>query len=304
MYKALKPDYLMILGSVDVIPHQDMVTPAHYPSLTEIPIGWLPAICPMLCHALQYGDLRFHRPHPGCGPPAGPDQRKGPRLSCRPADHGGQLQGPTGREILQLPWDQRRRLEGLDFAKSSGRIRVVARPAGLSARRPGRQRPAGLLGRRSHYINCHGATADYQFYGQPDHQDEYPIAFKAGRLPGQITEGTVVATECYDLAELYDPALTGGRIGICSAYLAEKAYGYFGSSTIADGPDDHNDNADLICQYYFKHMLSGSSSGRAALHVRLDLIAARSPRTRTTPRPSASTSSSVIPRSIPWCLPP
>ena len=66
-------------------------------------------------------------------------------------------------------------------------------------------------------------------------------------------------------------------MGICNAYLAEKAYGYFGSTTIAYGPDDHNDNADLICQYYFKHLFSGSSSGRAALQARLDFIAARSP---------------------------
>ncbi len=45
-------------------------------------------------------------------------------------------------------------------------------------------------------------------------------------------------------------------------------YGFFGSTTIAYGPDDHNDQADLICQYFLQSLLNGASLGRAALEAR------------------------------------
>src|SRR5687768_17306118 len=57
-------------------------------------------------------------------------------------------------------------------------------------------------------------------------------------------------------------------MGICSAYLAGKAYAFFGSSTIAYGPADTNDNADLICQFFLRRVVTGASVGRAALEAR------------------------------------
>src|SRR6185295_8428699 len=87
-----------------------------------------------------------------------------------------------------------------------------------------------------------------------------------------LSEGTVAAVEsCYG-AELYDPALAGGVPGICNTYLAAGAHGYFGSSTISYGPASGNGQADLICQFFLKHVLSGASTGEAALRARLDFI--------------------------------
>jgi hypothetical protein len=63
-----------------------------------------------------------------------------------------------------------------------------------------------------------------------------------------------------------------GQAGICNTYLAAGAHGYFGSSTIAYGPASGNGQADLICQFFLKHVLSGSSTGEAALRARLDFI--------------------------------
>ena len=59
---------------------------------------------------------------------------------------------------------------------------------------------------------------------------------------------------------------------MCNTYLANKAYGYFGSSTIAYGPSTTNDQADLMCQSFLKQVLAGASLGRAALQARLDYI--------------------------------
>ncbi len=278
VYKALRPDYLMILGSVDVIPHQDLVNPAYDPSPDGDPDRLAPGDLPYACDAPystaisdSTGPTRVVGRLPDLTNGKDPDYLVG--LLTTAANYKGQ---PAEKysSFLGISADVWRVSTSLSLQAAFGSSSdlQVSPPDG-----PDGHWPADLLGRLTHFINCHGATADYHFYGQPDHQDEYPIAQDASRLPGQITEGTIVTAECCYGAELYDPSLTGGQMGICNACLAEKAYGYFGSTTIAYGPDDHNDNADLICQYYFKHMLSGSSSGRAALQARLDLIAARSP---------------------------
>jgi hypothetical protein len=278
VYQALKPDYLMILGSIDVIPHQDLVNPAYDPSPDGDPDRLAPGDLPYACDA-PYSTAIADFTGPTRVVARLPDLTNGndPAYLVGLLTTAANYKGKPAQEyssFLGISADVWKASTSLSlqaaFGASSGM--QVSPPDG-----PDGQWPAGLLGRRSHYINCHGASADDQFYGQPDHQDDYPIAFKAGRLPGKTIEGTVVAAECCYGAELYDPALTGGRMGNCNTYLAEKAYGYFGSTTIAYGPEDHNDNADLICQYYFKHVVGGSSSGRAALQARLDLIAARSP---------------------------
>ena len=129
--------------------------------------------------------------------------------------------------------------------------------------------PWSQIGRRSHFINCHGAPADPQFYGQQG--NSYPVAHSAAQLAG-LSVGTVAGVECCYGAELYDPALANGQAGICNTYLAAGAHGYFGSSTIAYGPASGNGQADLICQFFLKHVLSGSSTGEAALRARLDFI--------------------------------
>jgi hypothetical protein len=129
--------------------------------------------------------------------------------------------------------------------------------------------PASLLGRLSHFINCHGAENDTGFYGQPaSGASVFPTALDAGYINGKISPGTVAAAECCYGAQLYNPSLTGGRAGICSTYLSNRAYGFFGSTTIAYGPADSNDEADLICQYFLQSVQRGASLGRAALEAR------------------------------------
>jgi hypothetical protein len=130
---------------------------------------------------------------------------------------------------------------------------------------------AAALAPRMHFINCHGGAADPQFYGQQG--QSYPIAHQAALLPGNVTKGTVVAAECCYGAELYDPALAP-PMGICSAYLAQGAYGYMGSSTIAYGPaGTPNGYADLMCQYFLLAIQKGGSIGEALLAARRRYVA-------------------------------
>jgi hypothetical protein len=70
---------------------------------------------------------------------------------------------------------------------------------------------------------------------------------------------------------------TQKQIGICNVYLANKAYGFFGSTTIAYGPEEGNGQADLICQYFLQNIMHGSSIGRAVLEARQSFVRKSSP---------------------------
>jgi hypothetical protein len=118
----------------------------------------------------------------------------------------------------------------------------------------------------SHFINCHGAPSDPQYYGQSG--NSFPSAHSAAWVNGKLSTGTVTAAECCYGAEMYDPADAGGQMGICNTYLASGAYGFLGSSTIAYGPAEGNGAADLLCQYFLREVLMGASLGRAALTAR------------------------------------
>jgi hypothetical protein len=133
--------------------------------------------------------------------------------------------------------------------------------------------PAAMVKRLSHFINCHGAPEDSRFYGQPRSGSQtYPVALDAVYLSNKISEGTVVAAECCYGGQLFDPAHNNGQMGICCTYLGNKAYGFFGSTTIAYGPEDQNDQADLICQYFLQSLLRGASLGRAGLEARQKFV--------------------------------
>jgi len=122
------------------------------------------------------------------------------------------------------------------------------------------------LGRRVHFINCHGSPSDPNYYGQRG--GSYPVAHSAKKIVKKIMKGTVIAAECCYGGQLYDPAHSKGQAGICSTYLADGAYGFFGSTTIAYGPSEGNGQADLICQFFLDAVLDGASLGRAALEAR------------------------------------
>ncbi len=265
IYRALVPDYVMLLGALDVIPHQDLINPVFSPGNDD--------------DEYAYGDLPY-----ACEAPYSPKVKDfvGPtRVVGRLPDLTG---GTDPAYLLGLlatatGWISRPAADySGDFAISA---EVWKKSTALSVQRlfgasgtvqlapPGGPAwGASLLAKRPHFINCHGASADPQFYGQKG--NSYPVSHQAARLAGKIAEGTVVAVECCYGAELYDPLLAGGQAGICSTYLAEKAYGYFGSSTIAYGPAVGNGAADLICQYFLRRVIAGSSIGRAALEARLE----------------------------------
>jgi hypothetical protein len=123
-----------------------------------------------------------------------------------------------------------------------------------------------MLSRRVHFVNCHGADSDPQFYGQEG--SNYPVAHQSKLVAGRVRAGTVAAAECCYGAQLWAPQGLDGQEPMPIAYLRSGAVAFLGSSTIAYGPADANGDADLICQYFVDSLLGGASLGRATLEAR------------------------------------
>ena len=269
VFTAIRPDYLMILGAIDVVPHQDLNNPVFGSDDPD---------------KFAYGDLAY-----ACEQPYGRQADKfiGPTRVIGRLPDITNAKDPSyliGLLNTAAKWKVRTRDDYSDyFAISADEWhkstalsvqKVFGSSKNLNLSPPsGPKWTAALLNRRMHFINCHGGQTDPQFYGQKG--NKYPVAHEASWIGGKINEGTVAAMECCYGGELYDPLLLSSRqAGICNTYLAGKAYGYFGSSTIAYGPAEGNGSADLLCQYFLRRVLAGASLGRAALEARQEFAQA------------------------------
>jgi hypothetical protein len=266
IYHALEPDYIAILGSPDVVPHQSLGNPVPRDEDPTLP-----------------SDLPYACEHPASNDPA--DFLAPTRVVGRIPDitKSGDPQYLVGLLQSLATWQPQPpetyescfSLTAKEWKQSSTlNVQAVTGNAADLQTSPaaGPNWPPAELQRRLHFINCHGGIANSHFYGQDG--SSLPIAHDASLIKGKIEPGTVVAAECCYGAELYDPALTGGVPGICSTYLGGGAYAFFGSTTVAYGPADHNANADLICQYFLRSILAGASTGRATLEARQQYVRA------------------------------
>lgn len=267
VYRALMPDYLMILGATDIVPHQNLKNPVFNQGGDE--------------DQFAFGDLPY-----ACEAPYSqmPQDFTGPtRVVGRLPDKNGVADVPYLIRIIETA-TQYKKLKAADYSSYLGISAEVWRGStemsltslfGSSsdlqlAPEQGPKWDVSLIGRRTHFINCHGAPADFHFYGQRG--QSFPKAHDASFFDGKIKEGTIVAAECCYGGELYNPNLANGQTGICNTYLGNKAYGFFGSTTIAYGPAEGNGSADIICQNFLRSVFKGASLGRAALEARQRFI--------------------------------
>ena len=266
VFKALAPDYLMILGAPDVVPHQDLANPA-YAAGDDDRQAW--------------GDLPY-----ACDSAYGRD----PAQFVGPTRVVGRLPDLTGaREPSHLlallktaaKWQSRPAETysgyfGLSASVWQGSTRlsldnIFGNDSGLMLAPPkGPKYPGNELGARMHFINCHGGPAAPEFYGQKG--NSYPVSLNTKGTTGAIQEGTVASVECCYGGQLYDSITLGLDMPICQSYLQQGAYCYLGSTTIAYGPADDNGAADLLCQYFLLNVFAGASVGRAALMARQQFV--------------------------------
>ena len=268
VFQSLNPDYLMILGAPDVVPHQDIDNPAYTPSGDDDKCAW--------------GDLPY-----ACDAPYSRDAAKfvGPtRVVGRLPDQAGAREPSYLVALLKTAAGYKSRSPddyttyfGLSADEWKGSTRLSLNNVFgnvdklLLSPNAGPKYPRGQLNARMHFINCHGGPASPEFLGQKG--KSYPTALTTQATTGQIVEGTVAAVECCYGAELYDSVTLAIDLPICQSYLRQGAYGYLGSTTIAYGPADDNGAADLICQHFLLNIFEGASIGRAALMARQQFVA-------------------------------
>lgn len=280
VFDALTPDYLMILGAIDVVPHQDLKNPL----FSDDPEGddeeFAYGDLPYACDAAYSRNIKSF---------TGPTRVVGrlPDLTgaSRPKYLLGLLQTAT-------KWHSRPRTDYENYLGITADAWTESTRESLTnifnndtdlqtSPTQGFRWANKLVNRRVHFINCHGGDTLSEFFGQSaDDEDDMPVSHRAAFLgkARKVSEGTVVAAECCFGGQLYDPSAASARqMGICNTYLDKKAYGFFGSSTTAYGPAEGNDQADLICQFFIQRVLRGASLGRAALEARQRFIEKASP---------------------------
>ena len=264
IYHALAPDYLVLLGSIDIIPHQDLKNPVTDPDYGDADKD-APGDIPYACEApYSRNAAKF----------IGPTRVVGrlPDLTNvgDPAYLVGVLKAAAG-------WKSRAQADyaaffGLTAAVWHGSTEkslkaIFGTSAGMKDAPPsGPDWTKPQLAPLSHFINCHGADARPEFFGEGG--GGQPVSMTTETIDGRIAAGTVATAECCYGGQLYDPAFFGDTPGICSTYLGGGAHGFFGSSTIAYGDPDENFAADLICQYFLRLVRMGASLGRATLEAR------------------------------------
>jgi hypothetical protein len=263
VFKAFNPHYLMILGATDVVPHQDLDNPAYKQGGDEDDHAW--------------GDLPYACDAPYSRDPAsfvGPTRVVGRLPDLVSANEPSYLISllKTATNYKRRPRDDYAGYFSLSAEVWQGSTRLsldnifgnvdkllLAPPSGPDY-------TDAQLDKRMHFINCHGAPASPEFYGQRG--KSYPKSLTTQATIGKLVEGTVAAVECCYGSQLYDAVTLGIDPPISQSYLQHGGYGYFGSTTIAYGPADTNGAADLICQYFLLNVLDGASIGRGALMAR------------------------------------
>jgi len=277
LYTAIAPDYILLLGSIDVIPQQPLHNPLYSTPGGDDSDAHAAGDLPYACEASYSQDVtKFIGPTRVVGRLPDMAGAREPSFLLQViavACKAKQLQ----RKDYQSPfaitaqiWESSTRQSMRNIFGASDGIQPVPP-------RSSRWAPQ-LLKRRMHLINCHGANHASEFFGQPANGAyQYPIALKASYINGQLTPGTVAAAECCYGGQLSRISETQARIGICETYLKNGSWGFLGSSSIAYGDFERNAEADLMCQYFLESVLSGASLGRALIEARHKYIRVASP---------------------------
>lgn len=267
IFRKAQPDYLMILGSIDVVPHQDMVNLLYKPGADDD--RWAYGDMPYACDAGYSREIaKFTGPTRVVGRLPDLTGAKEPgyllRLLKFAADHkpraSSQYRGYFA--LSATSWKHSSTQSVTSIFGQATRL-LLSPPKGPS-------HTAAQLGALAHFINCHGGDVDPTFYGQRG--NSYPPALSSTSVRRKIKAGSVAAVECCYGAQLYDSVTLALPPPICQQYLADGAYGYFGSSTIAYGPAIGNGAADVITQIFLMEVLQGASLGQAALLARQKFV--------------------------------
>ena len=275
----LSPDYIVLFGSGDIVPHFSVPNPSHDEDGDDDTV--VPTDNPYACSAKF--DRKKRRTY------LVPDRVLG-RISDVPGDANPvwferYLKQATvwkpraasaykkGFYVCTATWRKAGESCMAEFNLKKDDLLIAPPTSRKSAVVKARER--GLR----HMIKCHGNDADSTFYGEntnPRVADPFPEALRSPDLQGRVKKGAVVGAMCCYGANLFDPTtqatVHADEPPICSQYLKLGAYGFMGSSTIAWVGFDEMMCADWIVTGFLKSATGGASLGRAALEAKQDFL--------------------------------
>ena len=267
LYRWFEPDYVMILGSSDVVPHIQIS------NLTGDEDGLIiDSDLPYACDRPFHRNSRhFLSPTRVLGRLPDINGGRSPDYLVRLLENAAMLtkRPRTDYEswfgLSARVWTASSAITSANLFSGLDGL-ALCPPDG-----PGRHRNVDKA--RIHFFNCHGDAGKHMFWGQEG--KAYPPSFSSDDIPAKLLEGTFVAAECCYGAEQYAPGR--GKPSISATYLLSNAAAYVGSTTIAYGEVRSQENADLITQYFVQFVLRGHSVGRAFLEAQQEFIKSSAP---------------------------
>jgi hypothetical protein len=262
------PDYVMILGGPDVVPHLKVT------NLTSDEDGRIiDSDLPYACDARFHRDARrFLAPTRVVGRLPDINGGRDPNYLI------GLLENAT--EVTRRPLKDYASWFALSARSWTGSSAITMANLfssldGLALCPPaGPSKHTTLHSTRIHFFNCHGSAGSHVFQGEQG--ESQPVSFRSSSIPARLLPGTVIAAECCYGAELYAPGR--GQLSISARYLERKAAAYVGSTTIAYGDEEGQSDADLLTQFFIQFVLRGHSVGRAFLQARQTYLDTCTPR--------------------------
>ncbi len=263
LYNFYHPDYILLLGAQDVIPHCRFKIPIPGDDDTMVPSD-----VPYACEAA------FSR---NAGDFIAPARVLGRLPDITGATDAAYLVSLLHNSAKWKPlkaaayknyfslsvkwWQKSTQLSLSNIFQNSSNMQLAPPAAGPYTSK--------ALSALMHFYNCHGGLRTPEFYGQSaETSGSYPVCMESGMLKDKLTYGTVAAAECCYGGLLYNPVRpTKIMIPIANAYLQNNAIAYVGSTTAAYGPADGQGAADYVTQYFLIAVLKGASSGRAFLEA-------------------------------------
>jgi hypothetical protein len=257
------PDYLLILGAPDVIPFQKLENPL---AGTDDPDSALPSDLPYACEApFSRKVADFVGPTRVVGRLPNVRGNKDPKELVALIDAAASFAATPAKKTFVISAAEWKGATRANVTRAFGAKQLVelCPPNGPGWKQARMRAPL-------HFINCHGAGTDPNYYGD---SPVFPEAHLPANLAGIVTDGTVVVAECCYGGEIYDP-LDGVAVGIANTYLAEGAVAYCGSTNTAYGDATAATRcaADILCTDFMAAVMKRSSTGRALLQARQSFV--------------------------------
>lgn len=269
LYHFYTPDYIMLLGATDIIPHCKFRIPIPDDDDTSIPSD-VPYACeaPFSRNAGDFiapGRVLGRLPDiTGANDPSYIIALIENSIKWKP------LKSSAYKNYFSLSvkwWQKSTQISLNNIFQNNNKLELAPPTDGPYTKRN--------LSPMMHFFNCHGGLRTSEFYGQPSaNSNSFPVCFESNMLDKKISYGTVAAAECCYGGLLYNPNRPNKiHWPISNTYLINNAIAFVGSTTAAYGPADSQGGADYITQYFLIGIQKGgASTGRAFLEAQQRFI--------------------------------